>query len=70
MMAFIIIAQLVLDGGLRRVESSVGASTKVLLAETYKELATVSCLGLWTGFVVAMRYELVCSIDWASTSAP
>jgi hypothetical protein len=45
MMAFIIIAQLVLDGGLRRVEGSVGASSKVLLAEIYKELATVSVWG-------------------------
>lgn len=44
MMAFIIIAQLVLDGGLRRVEGSVGASSKVLLAEIYKELATVRFL--------------------------
>lgn len=41
MMTFIIVAQLLLDGGLHRVESSVGASSKALLAEIYKELATV-----------------------------
>lgn len=45
MMAFIVVAQLVLDGGLRRVEGSVGASSKVLLAEIYKELATVRFIG-------------------------
>ena len=49
MMAFIIIAQLVLDGGLRRVEGSVGASSKVLLAEIYKELATVRFLSRSAG---------------------
>lgn len=41
MMAFIVVAQLCLDGGLDRLEGSVGASSKALLAEIYKELATV-----------------------------
>lgn len=35
-MAFIIIAQLLLDGVLRKVEANVGASSRVLLAEIYK----------------------------------
>ncbi len=42
MMVAVLVSQLVLDEGLRRVEASVGANARACLREVYKELSTVS----------------------------
>ncbi len=44
MMMAIVLMQAVLDGILRRVEMSVGGSSKILLTEIYKELTTLGII--------------------------
>lgn len=42
MMMFVIVMQMILDMGIRFLETHVGPSSKLLLANIYKELTTVS----------------------------